>query len=201
MRRVLLVGAIPPPTGGVASHIQELARALAGAGVAVTIVDPRHHGRLLAHLAAARARGDVVHVHTNGHNRGSWMLAALCSGRRSLLTLHSGLAPAYIAAHRRVTRAVAAHYRHVIAVNREIARALDADTVIPAWTPRSLAWRPAPNTAAASSSTPSPPCRSPTRGSSSMGPARARWRTRSIAGDCGNLSRSWASSRASARWR
>ena len=139
--RVLLVGAIPPPTGGVASHIQELARALSAAGVAVTLVDPRHHRRLLAHLAGARARGDLVHVHTNGHNRGSWMLAALCSGPRSLLTLHSGLAPAYIARHRRVTRAIAARYRRVIAVNAEIARALDVDTVIPAWTPRSLAFR------------------------------------------------------------
>jgi glycogen synthase len=136
MRRVLLVGALPPPTGGVATHVRELARALAEAGVDVTTVDPRDHRRLLVELA----RADFVHLHTNGHNRGSWMLAALCSGRRSLLTLHSGLAPAYIAAHR-FTRAVAARYRQVIAVNDEIARALDVDTVLPAWTPRSLAFR------------------------------------------------------------
>src|SRR5262245_60748573 len=106
--RVLLVGAIPPPTGGVATHIQELARALVDGGVEAALVDPRRHCRLLGELA----RADFVHLHTNGHNRGSWMLAALCSGRRSLLTLHSGLAPAYIAAHP-ITRAVAARYRGV----------------------------------------------------------------------------------------
>src|SRR2546423_732732 len=113
IRRVLLVGALPPPTGGVATHVHELARALADAGIEVTLVDPRHHRRLLLE----RARADFLHLHTNGHNRGSWMLAALCSGRHSLLTLHSGLAPAYIAAHRRLTRAICARYRRVIAVN------------------------------------------------------------------------------------
>jgi glycosyltransferase involved in cell wall biosynthesis len=135
--RVLLVGAVPPPTGGVATHLQELARALTGVDVAV--VDPRNHRRLLFELASA----DFVHLHTNGHNRGSWLLAALCAGRRSLLTLHSGLAPAYIARHRLLLRAICARYRRVIAVNHEIAAALDA-TVIPAWTPRSLAFRLAP---------------------------------------------------------
>src|SRR5262245_16710192 len=128
MRRVLLVGAIPPPTGGVATHVQELARALGEAGAEVTVVDPRRRCRLLVELA----RADVVHLHTNGHNRGSWMLAALCACRRSLLTLHSGLAPAYIAAHP-ATRAVCRRYAQVIAVNAEIARALSITTVLPAW--------------------------------------------------------------------
>src|SRR6185369_480438 len=107
-RRLLLVGALPPPTGGVATHIREIRRAVSALGCEVTVVDPRRHGpdgrdgrpRLLVQLALAHARGDVIHLHTNGHNRGSWLLAALCAGPRSLLTLHSGLAPPYIEAHR-----------------------------------------------------------------------------------------------------
>ena len=149
---VLIVGALPPPTGGVVTHVRELERALSAAGVEVTIVDPRRLGpdgrdgrpRLLWHLARARTRGDLVHLHTNGHNRGSWTLAALCGGPRSLLTLHSGLAPAYIREHR-LTQAVARRYAHVIAVNREIADALEREsTVCAAWSPRSLDLRLAP---------------------------------------------------------
>jgi glycosyltransferase involved in cell wall biosynthesis len=140
---LLLVGALPPPTGGVATHVREIVRGLSALGVEVTVVDPRRHCALLLALAAARARGDLIHLHTNGHNRGSWLLASLCAGPRSLLTLHSGLAPAYIAAHP-FTRAVTRLYREVIVVNGEIARALDLHNVIPAWTPRSLAFRLAP---------------------------------------------------------
>jgi glycosyltransferase involved in cell wall biosynthesis len=161
-RRALLVGALPPPAGGVATHCQELARALRSAGLAVDLVDPRRIGpegpdgpdgrpRLLVRLALAHLRRELLHVHTNGHNRGSWTLAALCVAGHtapSLLTLHSGLAPDYIRAHPRVVRLICARYDHVIAVNAEIAAALTRAGVPPgrivveaAFTPSSLRFR------------------------------------------------------------
>jgi len=161
---VLLIGALPPPTGGVATHLLGLERALRACGVAVQTVDPRRHGpdgrdgrpRLLARLAAAALRGDLVHVHTNGHNRGSWALAALSSightaGRATLLTLHSGLAPAFMRKSRTAVRKICARYTFVIAVNPEIAQALrDAGhpasriVVAPAFSPAGLSFRLAP---------------------------------------------------------
>lgn len=156
-RPVLLVGARPPPTGGVATHCDELLRALWARGREATLIDPRRRqgdGRpaLLWHLGRARRRGALVHLHTNGHNRNSWLLAALCaSGRPALLTLHSGLAPAYIAAHRGAVRAVVERYDHVVVVNEAIAAALDEAglapsrrSIIAAFTPASLAFRLAP---------------------------------------------------------
>jgi glycosyltransferase involved in cell wall biosynthesis len=141
--RLLLVGQLPPPTGGVATHLAEIRRAVDERGVAVDLADPRDHTALLLKLVRARLRGDLIHLHTNGHNRGSWLLSALCAGPRSILTLHSGLAPAFIARHP-VTRAVAAAYAEVIAVNREIAHAVGTDVILAAWTPRSLDFRLAP---------------------------------------------------------
>jgi glycogen synthase len=156
--RALIIGALPPPSGGVATHCRELVRALAAAGFRAELVDPRRDGpdgrdgrpSLLLRLALAQLRRELVHVHTNGHNRGSWTLAALGAAVRgpSLLTLHSGLAPGYIRAHARACRLIAAGYDRVIAVNPEIAAALvDAGlpaariVLCPAFTPSSLALR------------------------------------------------------------
>jgi glycosyltransferase involved in cell wall biosynthesis len=157
--RALIIGALPPPSGGVATHCRELVRALEAAGVRTELVDPRRvgpdgsdgRGRLLARLAVARVRRELVHVHTNGHNRGSWALAALgATGHLgpSLLTLHSGLAPDYIRAHAAACRVIAGRYDRVIAVNGEIAAALveaglDAARIVvaAAFTPASLALR------------------------------------------------------------
>ena len=134
-------------------------RALDGAGVRADLIDPRRVGpdgrdgrpRLLARLALARLRRELVHVHTNGHNRGSWILAAMCATGHlgpSLLTLHSGLAPDYIRGHARACRLVAARYTRVVAVNPEIAAALVAIgvpaariIVEAAFTPASLSFR------------------------------------------------------------
>ncbi|MDB4970140.1 MAG: glycosyltransferase-like protein [Myxococcales bacterium] len=162
MRRVLIVGALPPPSGGVATHCRELARALEAAGLRVDLIDPRRVGpagrdgrpRLLARLALARLRREIVHVHTNGHNRGSWTVAALCGlghTGASILTLHSGLAPDYIRKHRTLARLVAGRYSAVVAVNEAIAAALTDAGVAPskivvsaAFTPSSLAFRLSP---------------------------------------------------------
>jgi glycosyltransferase involved in cell wall biosynthesis len=124
MKHVLLVGARPPPTGGVATHVRDLGRALSAHSL-VEIVDPRRRVRLAARLALAAARGDLVHVHANGHNPRSWLCALACAvGRPSLLTVHSGLAPAFIRAHPRLCGRVARRHAWVVAVNEQIAEAL-----------------------------------------------------------------------------
>lgn len=161
--RALIVGALPPPSGGVATHCRELQRALTAAGMQAELIDPRRVGpdgsdgrpRLLARLALAHLRRELIHVHTNGHNRGSWLLAAICAAGHpgpSLLTLHSGLAPDYIRAHARACRFIAARYSRLVAVNPEIAAALVDAGLSPsrivieaAFTPASLAFRVPPH--------------------------------------------------------
>src|SRR5947199_8818497 len=83
-RGLLLVGTLPPPSGGIAVHLADLARAARAAGTPVRFADARPGSSrdlragacFLGALAAGRARGDLVHLHTNGHNAGSWRLAA-----------------------------------------------------------------------------------------------------------------------------
>jgi glycogen(starch) synthase len=79
-------------------------------------------------------------VHTNGHNGKSWAIAMACGvaaqfGPGGTLTLHSGLAPAYIrhkrAWMRRFMRLACVLYEQVICVNDEIAHAVN-DLGIPA---------------------------------------------------------------------
>lgn len=134
-RGLLLVGTRPPPSGGISAHIDDLACWLSEHGVAVRFVEarpglsrePSSFARLIGALVAARARGDLCHVHTNGHNEGSWRLAELAArlaGDRALVTLHSGYAPGYVRRHRAACRAVCARYRRVVCVNEHIAAAL-----------------------------------------------------------------------------
>ena len=83
--------------------------------------------------------GWTFDVHTNCHNPKSWAIAFACGavaklGPGATLTVHSGLAPAYIRNAprwmRRALRMVGELYGKVICVNREIARAV-ADLNIP----------------------------------------------------------------------
>jgi glycosyltransferase involved in cell wall biosynthesis len=123
---LLLVGPEAPPYGGVATHVAALARLLRGAR-RVRVVDPhRGRSRLAGALAAAHLSGGVVHVHTHGHSTSGWLLALACAGARSLVTVHSGLAPAYLSAHPRLARAVTRALAHVVAVSPAIAEALCA---------------------------------------------------------------------------
>jgi glycogen(starch) synthase len=71
-----------------------------------------------------------LNVHTNGHNPKSWFIALACglaaqAGPEATLTLHSGLAPAYIRGStfwkRQVTRLACLLYTRVVCVNSEIA--------------------------------------------------------------------------------
>jgi glycosyltransferase involved in cell wall biosynthesis len=144
--RIALVGNWPPPYGGVSVHVAALARVLAERGVDVRVLDigqGDHRGglvrpargalRFAARLAAVAAEGRLVHAHTNGANPKSW-LVALAAGRarrplgaRGVLTIHSGLCPAWLRAsarRRALAAAACAGYGRVVAVNAEIAEAL-----------------------------------------------------------------------------
>jgi len=154
-RDLLLVGALPPPTGGIAAHLFDLGRAAIAAGARVRFADVPPGSsrsadglRLAGALAVARARGDLVHLHTNGHNAGSWRLAALVAAVAgdALLTVHSGFAPSFIERRARACGAIARRFRRVIGVNRGIVEALrdragvDGERLLeaPAWSAASL---------------------------------------------------------------
>lgn len=143
--KVLLVGDHPPPNGGVATHVEELFRALRARGAACSVLDigkgqlPAQGvipaggiARFSALLASRAARGYRIHVHTSGANAKSWMLAQACAaaGRLSggaLITLHSGLGPSWMVesrARRAMARAVLLQFARVIAVSAPIRDAL-----------------------------------------------------------------------------
>ena len=120
MRRILLVGDYPPPWGGLSTQIAGLRSRLLTLGDEVVVLDIGRHRRaprpecLPARGAASFARtlvaharrGFTVHLHTNGHNVKSWMAAGIAaasglgSGRRTVLTLGSGLMPSFLAGAR-----------------------------------------------------------------------------------------------------
>ena len=144
--KILLIGPYPPPHGGVSVHVYEARRQLRLAGIECRVVnvDPRapqsddyvsiRGGLHLLFLLTRFARnGWTLHAHTNGHNRKSWLVALIAGlagrlGPGSLLTLHSGLAPAYIAkgrvGPRLLARSVCLLYRRVIAVAPEVREAV-----------------------------------------------------------------------------
>ncbi len=143
--RVLLVGDYPPPNGGVATHVEELFRALSARGARCLVLDigkgqlPAHGvipagtvARFASLLFSYAARGFRIHVHTSGANPGSWVLAQACAaaGRLSggaLITLHSGLGPAWLLespARRTIARLVLGQFARVIAVSAPIQEAL-----------------------------------------------------------------------------
>jgi glycogen(starch) synthase len=75
----------------------------------------------------------ALHVHTNGHNPKSWFIGLACGlagqlGPGATLTLHSGLAPAYLRSSagwkREVARFACVLYDRVTCVNTEIADAV-----------------------------------------------------------------------------
>jgi glycogen(starch) synthase len=153
--KVLQVGDFPPPAGGVATHVEELFRAVRASGGDSQVLDIGK-GQLpadgvqaagsmpsfAAHLASRAAHGYRIHLHTNGANPKSWLLAQACAaaGRLSggaMITLHSGLGPAWLGekpARRTAARAILSQYRNVIAVSEQIRDALEEcgvrDTVV-----------------------------------------------------------------------
>lgn len=152
--KVLLVGDYPPPTGGIAIHVQQLRRFLLKGGARCKVLDIGEGGVPAPGVLAARsriryalrllqfaARGWQIHLHVPGDNPTSWWIVASAVaigrvfGRPALVTLHSGLLPVYLAqspGRRRFARAVLSHCSRVIAVSEEIGSALrEADLPAP----------------------------------------------------------------------
>jgi glycosyltransferase involved in cell wall biosynthesis len=162
-RRVLVVGDYPPPYGGVSVQVaalQDRLAALPGTTVAVLDIGARRVERrpgcvptrgaadFATQIARHAARGFTVHAHTNGHNARSWLVAAVCAaaglvhGRRTVISLGSGLMPDYVAqagtVMRRVVRTTLKAAGAVIVRNERARVALlamgaspDAVTILP----------------------------------------------------------------------
>ena len=152
--KVLLVGDYPPPSGGIAIHVEQLHRFLSGRGVQARVLDIGKGGRPAPNVIPVRTRlgfalrllqfaagGWVLHLHVTGDNPTSWLViasvigAGRVFGRPPLVTLHSGLVPRYLAdsARRRVlARALLAQSCRSIVVSHEIAAALKSVGVPPA---------------------------------------------------------------------
>src|SRR3954470_7103544 len=168
--KVLQVGDFPPPAGGVATHVEELFRAVRARGGESQVLDIGK-GQLpadgvnaagsmpsfAARLTARAARGYRIHLHTSGANPKSWLLAQACAaaGRLSggaLITLHSGLGPAWLAekpSRRAAARAILSQFRQVIAVSAPIREALEqcgvrGAMVVPAFSPAAVKPGPIP---------------------------------------------------------
>src|SRR5688500_18373090 len=93
---------MPPPAGGIATHLVTLTRGLRALGLMADVADPAKGRLALARrLAAAGVRGARAHIHVCGHNAPSYGLLGLAialaaPSRPPIVTLHSGLAPAWI---------------------------------------------------------------------------------------------------------
>lgn len=146
--RLLLIGPYPPPHGGISVHLATAHSQLRQRGVHCRVLNVnrlalesdeyiwiRSHLDLALALLRYARYGWTLHLHTNGHNLKSWLMALLCglAGRlapASLLTLHSGMAPLYLATaprwRRRLIRYACSLYTRIICVNEEIREVLAA---------------------------------------------------------------------------
>jgi glycosyltransferase involved in cell wall biosynthesis len=134
--KVLLIGPLPPPHGGISVHVSGIERHLVAAGIACRVLDMSlvRPGFAFGWLVLRHALlGWTLHFHTNGHNAKSWLLALGCglagqSRGGCILTLHSGMSPGYLSAARLWRRKLAAFtcslYRQVICVSPEIRNGL-----------------------------------------------------------------------------
>jgi glycogen(starch) synthase len=150
--KLLLIGPYPPPHGGVSVHIASARKQLDGAGIPCRVLntDPRAPEspcyitvRNALDLAVSLARhaldGWTFHLHTNGHNRKSWLVALACglAGRAApacFLTLHSGMAPRFLSGsllRRGLARLVCLLYARIFCVSPEIRRSVLALGIAP----------------------------------------------------------------------
>jgi glycogen synthase len=146
-KRTVLAGFYPPPFAGEPVHVLQLSQLLREHGLSVEILNlnrhaspsPLYHGStsrlgLLWKLFTLADRGSILHLHTNGHSRKSWLmiLVASLAGRlrdvTTVLTLHSGLLPGYVAgfgtSRRRLATWILRSFARVVCVNPEICRSL-----------------------------------------------------------------------------
>ena len=151
--KVLLVGPYPPPHGGISVHVAVARAELDRAGVECRVLNIARDAppggryiragsaaRLLAVMVRHARAGWTIHVHTNGHNLKSWAIALLGglaarAGCGGLLTLHSGLAPAWLRGGPRhgrwLARWTCALYDRIIAVSPAIRNAVASLSVFP----------------------------------------------------------------------
>ncbi|HLN02401.1 MAG TPA: glycosyltransferase family 4 protein [Bryobacteraceae bacterium] len=134
--KILLIGPYPPPHGGVSVHVSGIHLQLIAAGERCRVLDTSRDRPGLGFgivLLRHAWQGWTLHVHTNGHNLKSWLLALGCglAGRARggcILTLHSGMAPGYLRAaplwRRRLAAFVCSLYTRVICVSDEIRSAV-----------------------------------------------------------------------------
>jgi glycogen synthase len=148
-RRAVLAGFYPPPFAGEPVHVMQLAHLLREHGLSIQILnlnrqaDPSSEYRssgsrlgLLWKLLTVADRASILHLHTNGHSRKSWLmilvasLAARLRGVTAILTLHSGLLPGYVArfgvVRRRLARWILRPFTRVICVNPGICRSVNS---------------------------------------------------------------------------
>ena len=149
IRHTVIAGYYPPPFAGEPIHVKQLAALLRRKGLAVDIVNLNHRADASTEYSRATGplnlalllwrrlrRSSLLHLHTNGHGHKSWLLI-LGSGlmgrlrrARTLLTLHSGLLPGYLARcgrpRRLVARLALGSFSRIICVNRDIEAALTA---------------------------------------------------------------------------
>ena len=148
VNRVVLAGFYPPPFAGEPVHVKQLARLLRDRGLTVEILNLKRgaqpsseyqssggRGALLWKLFTLADSASILHLHTNGHNRKSWLLilvaglAGRLRGPSAVLTLHSGLLPAYVTRFGRLARGVArwvlGSFARIVCVNGEIRRAIE----------------------------------------------------------------------------
>jgi glycogen synthase len=134
--RVLLIGPRPPPHGGISVHVSGIQRQLLASGVTCRVLDMSlvrpGWGFGLAVLRHA-LQGWTLHLHTNGHNVKSWLVAFACglAGQARggcILTLHSGMVPGYLenapSWRRRLTALTCSLYKQVICVSPAIRSAI-----------------------------------------------------------------------------
>jgi glycosyltransferase involved in cell wall biosynthesis len=161
--RAVLAGFYPPPFAGEPVHVKQLAQLLRDRGLRVEVLNLKRgahpsseyvscnrRGALLWKLFTLADPASILHLHTNGHNRKSWLLilvaslAGRCRGVCTVLTLHSGLLPAHVGRFGRLARGFARwtlrSFARVVCVNGEIRRAIerlgvsaDHTVVIPAF--------------------------------------------------------------------
>lgn len=150
MLKVLLVGPFPPPHGGVSVHVMMLQRLLLQSGSSCRVLNIRRdapesdryisirsHLNFMSVLVQYALKGWSFHVHINGHNVKSWLVALAAgliglAGRGAVLTIHSGMAPAYLKPRglgRLVAWVTCRFYLRIIAVNSEIKDVLQSLSV------------------------------------------------------------------------
>jgi glycogen(starch) synthase len=147
VNRAVLAGFYPPPFAGEPVHVKQLAQLLRDHGLPVEILNLNRHARpsleyrsamrrwaLLWKLFTLADRASILHLHTNGHSRKSWLMILVASlgarlrGAPAVLTLHSGLLPGYVAGfgmvRRELARWILGPFARIVCVNSEISRAV-----------------------------------------------------------------------------